>query len=512
MSETASWSAPGSEFTVVYPLPMLHEIEFDVSEGYRRIPRGGIEIGGLLFGRIDGATIRIEARRPIECEHVLGPSFKLSEKDMAGVRAQLLAAQSDGEIRHLEPVGWFIAHTRSELVLSELEAEQFDELFTGSGKLTLLAKPEKFKPTLFSFLIRASSGETPRDGSGQAFILPLPGRAGSANLQAPIPVPPPPEPQRSRTVDEAAKAPSEMPLPPPITASEPARPPEPEQPKPKRSEPALAPLIEPELKPDLDATLSSKPTPQASPPVEVPERTRVRMRPSMAELLRDIETAASAEANPEPPTLPVVTEPIMSEPVLPEPVKFTTEASITPPPVELKSEPIVPEPAPTVAAEAIGSPEPVPAHPSPETSFDSIGEEVLRRRRRRSDSFDEPASLGRVLQPRKRHSYLALLLFISVLLGCALGYWLYTQMPPGLLAVKLDSRDGKYLISWPPDQTRGADAILMRVNDGEPTPLPVSDQLIGRTEIPATDPHGVKIEIIARHKIRDSRGIVRYLK
>ena len=32
---------------------LFHEIDFVVNEGYRKIPHGGIEEGGLLFGAID---------------------------------------------------------------------------------------------------------------------------------------------------------------------------------------------------------------------------------------------------------------------------------------------------------------------------------------------------------------------------------------------------------------------------------------------------------------------------
>ncbi len=49
--EYAFWTSPGTTFTVTYPLGLFHEIDFQVNEGYRRIPHGGVETGGLLFGR-----------------------------------------------------------------------------------------------------------------------------------------------------------------------------------------------------------------------------------------------------------------------------------------------------------------------------------------------------------------------------------------------------------------------------------------------------------------------------
>ena len=48
-SEYAYWKVPDSETVVTYSLPLFHEIDFAVNEGYRKIPHGGIEEGGLLF-------------------------------------------------------------------------------------------------------------------------------------------------------------------------------------------------------------------------------------------------------------------------------------------------------------------------------------------------------------------------------------------------------------------------------------------------------------------------------
>ena len=46
-----TWKLPDSPYQIRYALPAFREIEFHVSEGFRRIPYGGIEHGGLLFGQ-----------------------------------------------------------------------------------------------------------------------------------------------------------------------------------------------------------------------------------------------------------------------------------------------------------------------------------------------------------------------------------------------------------------------------------------------------------------------------
>ena len=51
-----TWKLPDSPYQIRYALDALREIEFHVSEGFRRIPYGGIEHGGLLFGRQRGRS------------------------------------------------------------------------------------------------------------------------------------------------------------------------------------------------------------------------------------------------------------------------------------------------------------------------------------------------------------------------------------------------------------------------------------------------------------------------
>ncbi|MBV9302581.1 MAG: hypothetical protein JOY62_03205 [Acidobacteriaceae bacterium] len=182
-----AWRQPGTEFTISYSLLLFHEIDFLVNEAYRRIPYGGIEIGGLLFGYPDSGEARIEAFRPIECEHASGPSFVLSERDLAALRAQLSATSADPELQGMMVLGWFISHSRSELRLTDREVSLFQELFPGPGKFTLLIKPERFQATRFAFLVRGADGNIERDGTQQAFILPLPGRSDRNKVGGPVP-------------------------------------------------------------------------------------------------------------------------------------------------------------------------------------------------------------------------------------------------------------------------------------------------------------------------------------
>jgi len=184
--EYAYWAVPDGGISVTYSLPLFHEIDFAVNEGYRKIPHGGIEEGGLLFGKIDENAIRVEAFRSIQCEHASGPSLLLSERDLEMLTAQLANAASDPELAAWEPVGWFLAHTRGPLVLTEREAELCERYFKRPVMLTVLVKPERFQPTRFAFLVRGKDGSIPRDATQSAIILPLPGRNARA-ANGPIP-------------------------------------------------------------------------------------------------------------------------------------------------------------------------------------------------------------------------------------------------------------------------------------------------------------------------------------
>lgn len=187
----AYWIAPDGSSKVTYSLSLFHQLDTLVNDGYRRIPHGGVETGGLLFGSRGENAVQVEAYRPIQCQHAFGPSFVLSESDLAGIKEQLASAAADPDLKGLQPVGWFIGHTRSPLQMSDREALWFDTLFPDPGSLTLLVKPERFQPTHFGFVVRGSDGQLERDATRSAVILPLSGQtANAAELASPsLPAP-----------------------------------------------------------------------------------------------------------------------------------------------------------------------------------------------------------------------------------------------------------------------------------------------------------------------------------
>ncbi|HTU46026.1 MAG TPA: hypothetical protein VMF91_13240 [Bryobacteraceae bacterium] len=397
-AEYAVWTIPGTEFKVSYWLSLFHEIDFQVNEGYRRIPHGGIEIGGLLFGHAEENFARIEAFRIIECEHSRGPSFLLSERDLSALHTQLSSVGSDAELQGLDLLGWFVAHTRSELEVNERESSLFGELFPEAGKLMILIKPERFQPTRFVFLVRGADGKLAGGASENAIILPLPGRAERAGTGPVASIPAP----------------------------------------------------------------STKPPESTAPrePLGIPAE-----RPAVSEDGKGVPLPASKTAAPDLPVAPI----------------------------------------------AVGAAPPVPDFPSIE--------EIRRRRSeaiRQPDPFEARAAHQQIAQNmqwgnRRSNARLAIVLFIAAALGCVVGYFIYLQLPPAVIPLNIEKRAPELIVSWPPEQTRDAVYAALRIDDGDPIPLSSAQKAQGQAAIHSAGGN-VKIELIAQHWMRDSRGILRYVE
>ncbi len=104
-----------------------------------------------------------------------------------------------------------------------------------------------------------------------------------------------------------------------------------------------------------------------------------------------------------------------------------------------------------------------------------------------------------------------LVLLLAAALGCAVGYWAYSQLPAATIALNVHAEPSTLLISWPAEQTRNAVYAALRVDDGQSVPLSPEEKATGEAEITLTSDN-VKVELIAQHWMRDSRGIVRYVK
>ncbi len=167
---------------------VLEQIRQIAVEGYHRVPHGGVETGGILFGTHQKNVVRIKAWRAIDCEYARGPSFLLSEKDEAALTESLKSWRGDAERARLEPVGWYRAHTRSEILLSDADLAFFDRFFPLPWQVALIVRPASFAPTRAGFFFREADGGIRAQSSYREFPLaPLavaePAAAESATVQ-----------------------------------------------------------------------------------------------------------------------------------------------------------------------------------------------------------------------------------------------------------------------------------------------------------------------------------------
>ncbi|MDQ2712571.1 MAG: hypothetical protein M3Y24_10145 [Acidobacteriota bacterium] len=386
----AYWISPDGSSTIIYSVGLLQAIDASVNEAFRSIPRGGVETGGLLFGKRNEEGLRVEAYRPIQCQHAFGPSFVLSEQDLAGLRDQISSAASDSELSGLRPIGWFVGHTRSPFLMTDREVGWFNEFFPEPGSVALLVKPERFQPTRFGFLFRDSACHMERDATQRAVILPSQGQGTEPNK--------------------------------PPVASIPA---------------------------SLSQTNRAQPS---APDAALPPETHITSRTVAAPVESAILDVPSLVNVPE-------TRPVM-----------------------------VPGAVPEVA---------------------SIG--------RTGAGFQHGATVPRRYEVEVKRSFSGLnlqstaVLILAAILGCVAGYWAYLQLPSPVIPVTIREQSGRLVVEWPSAQTTGPGYAALQVNDGQMIPLTEQQKLAGEAVI--APPSGdVKIDLIAKHWLRDSRGIVRYLR
>lgn len=170
-TEYASWRAAGHPKVIEYPASLLNQLRDAAVEGFNRLPHGGIEIGGVLFGVHRGDVIRILAFRPLACEYAFGPGFVLSQNDQAGLEKLLQDAARDPDLQGLEPVGWYHSHTRSEIFLSERDLEIYNRFFPHKWQIALVLRPVRQQPARAGFFFREGDGSIRTESSHGEFVL-----------------------------------------------------------------------------------------------------------------------------------------------------------------------------------------------------------------------------------------------------------------------------------------------------------------------------------------------------
>jgi proteasome lid subunit RPN8/RPN11 len=242
-----TWSVPQCPYTIECSARTLDDIRLVITDAFFSLARGGLEVGGILLGKIEGRRLSILEYAALECEHAYGPSFTVSLTDMTQLRELIKSAPAQHP--GLEVVGWYHSHTRTGIYLSDEDLELHRQFFPEPWQVALVLKPHTFDPMRIGFFFRESDGSIHSKESYQEIELePLPMR------QIPASAPPRAEPKRelprrgklSQQVDVEVTAEPVSP-PPPAAAPAPAPTPAPAPaPAARKPEPPPAPPPEPE--------------------------------------------------------------------------------------------------------------------------------------------------------------------------------------------------------------------------------------------------------------------------
>ena len=165
------WDPPECPFTVEYRHGLMQELRAAVSWGQQALTRGGMEVGGVLFGKRTAQGLSIAMWRPIGCEHARGPAFVLSDRDRRELGKLLASAPTLPDLAEAQAVGWFLSHTRSDLSLRESDLALYNEFFPGATDIALVLRPGRHNAARAGFFFRDAEGAIQSDRSVLEFNI-----------------------------------------------------------------------------------------------------------------------------------------------------------------------------------------------------------------------------------------------------------------------------------------------------------------------------------------------------
>ncbi len=157
---------PESPFTVEFATEVLVEIRQLALEAFRSLPYGGLEIGGVLFGRFSPSgrnpkRVEVAATRPIECDHSAGPAFILSSAERVRLTQLFEHARHEEDLAALAVVGFWVSHGRSALGLTSHDVDLYRAFFPHPWQVALVLKPENRQPLREALFCRVNARVVP---------------------------------------------------------------------------------------------------------------------------------------------------------------------------------------------------------------------------------------------------------------------------------------------------------------------------------------------------------------
>ena len=174
------WQATGCPVRIACSRALMEELALASSAGFNRLAKGGVEIGGVLFGVRDSDSVKILTYRALACEYAFGPSFTLSGSDRRALEDLLSSPNTDSNLSGMLPVGWYHSHTRSPILLSGEDLQLFQQYFPETWQIALVLRPHRFDPVRAGFFFRESDGSVQAARSQHEFVIkPLADKPGS---------------------------------------------------------------------------------------------------------------------------------------------------------------------------------------------------------------------------------------------------------------------------------------------------------------------------------------------
>jgi hypothetical protein len=147
------WEVADKPVSVRLTVDVVSRMGLAVREGFKALPRRGLETGGLLIGgrkKVGGQLIvEIDDFEAVESEHAAGPSYLLSEPDR-----QLLESRIAAVSKHASVVGFYRSHTRSGFALTVEDDYLYSTYFRKPSDVFLLIKSNEGAPPTGGFIIR----------------------------------------------------------------------------------------------------------------------------------------------------------------------------------------------------------------------------------------------------------------------------------------------------------------------------------------------------------------------
>ena len=136
----------------------LRRLEFHVRQGLNAIPRGGLEIGGLVVGTLPGDgenTLTVTNFVPVEIDYRFGPRYRPSTEQ------QSVFAEALSNVRKLDAqvIGCFRSHLGSPADVRDEDRRLLEVLLPGGYCCLFLVQAALFERSMACCYVRGADGE-----------------------------------------------------------------------------------------------------------------------------------------------------------------------------------------------------------------------------------------------------------------------------------------------------------------------------------------------------------------